>query len=79
MVSLGRLVPCHPPSSSGLLRRSSSQILSGVILEVLSEDFPEFFTADVQLVWSKLLAAVYWHVSGAYTDVGWLQVSSSAV
>uniref|UniRef100_H3BZ09 superoxide dismutase n=2 Tax=Tetraodon nigroviridis TaxID=99883 RepID=H3BZ09_TETNG len=55
------------------------KILSGVILEVLCEDFPEFFTADVQLVWSKLMATVYWHVTGAYTDVGWLQVSSSAV
>lgn len=58
---------------------SSSQILSGVMLEVLSEDFPEFFTAEVQLVWTKLMGAVYWHVTGAYTDVGWLQVSSSAV
>lgn len=49
------------------------------MLEVLSEDFPEFFTADVQTVWTKLMSAVYWHVTGAYTDVGWLQVSSSAV
>ncbi|XP_061736762.1 cytoglobin-2-like [Nerophis ophidion] len=55
------------------------KILSGVMLEVFSEDFPEFFTAEAQVVWSKLLAAVYWHVTGAYTDVGWLQVSSSAV
>lgn len=57
----------------------SFQILSGVMLEVLSEDFPEFFTAEVQVVWTKLMGAVYWHVTGAYTDVGWLQVSSSAV
>lgn len=49
------------------------------MLEVLCEDFPEFFTADVQMVWTKLMAAIYWHVTGAYTDVGWLQVSSSAV
>ncbi|XP_019732146.1 cytoglobin-2 [Hippocampus comes] len=55
------------------------KILSGVMLEVLSEDFPEFFTAEVQMVWTKLMGAVYWHVTGAYTDVGWLQVSSSAV
>lgn len=55
------------------------KILSGVMLEVLSEDFPEFFTAEVQVVWSKLMGAVYWHVTGAYTEVGWLQVSSSAV
>lgn len=56
-----------------------SQILSGVILEVLSEDYPECFTEEVQSVWTKLMAAVYWHVTGAYTEVGWLQVSSSAV
>ncbi|KAM3623435.1 uncharacterized protein V6R79_011141 [Siganus canaliculatus] len=55
------------------------KILSGVILEVLAEDFPEFFPTEVQMVWSKLMGAVYWHVAGAYTDVGWLQVSSSAV
>jgi len=61
----------HPPSTI--------QILSGVMLEVLSEDFPEFFTTEVQMVWTKLMGALYWHVTGAYTDVGWLQVSSSAV
>ncbi|XP_060918611.1 cytoglobin-2 [Labrus bergylta] len=55
------------------------KILSGVLLEVLSEDFPEYFSAEVQMVWTKLMGAVYWHVTGAYTDVGWLQVSSSAV
>ncbi|XP_038123117.1 cytoglobin-2-like [Cyprinodon tularosa] len=55
------------------------KILSGVILEVLSEDFPDFFTVEVQMVWTKLMGALYWHVTGAYTDVGWLQVSSSAV
>uniref|UniRef100_A0A3P8XU20 superoxide dismutase n=1 Tax=Esox lucius TaxID=8010 RepID=A0A3P8XU20_ESOLU len=55
------------------------KILSGVMLEVLSEDFPEYFTADVQMVWTKLMGLVYWHVTGAYTEVGWVQLSSSAV
>ncbi|KAL1006045.1 hypothetical protein UPYG_G00067170 [Umbra pygmaea] len=55
------------------------KILSGVIMEVLSEDFPEFFTADVQMVWTKLMGLLYWHVTGAYTEVGWVQLSSSAV
>ncbi|KAM9770834.1 cytoglobin-2 [Menidia menidia] len=55
------------------------KILSGVMLEVLAEDFPELFTAEVQTAWTKLMGALYWHVTGAYTDVGWLQVSSSAV
>ncbi|XP_055760454.1 cytoglobin-2-like [Salvelinus fontinalis] len=55
------------------------KILCGVMLEVFSEDFPEFFTAEVQMVWTKLMGAVYWHVTGAYTEVGWVQISSSAV
>ncbi|XP_056443206.1 cytoglobin-2 [Gadus chalcogrammus] len=55
------------------------KILSGVMLEVLSEDFPEYFPVEVQEVWSKLMGALYWHVTGAYTEVGWVQVSSSAV
>ncbi|KAJ8002060.1 hypothetical protein DPEC_G00175880 [Dallia pectoralis] len=55
------------------------KILSGVLLEVFTEEFPEFFTADVQLVWTKLMELVYWHVTGAYTEVGWVQLSSSAV
>ncbi|KAM9314918.1 cytoglobin-2 [Pholidichthys leucotaenia] len=55
------------------------KILTGVMLEVLAEDYPEFFTAEVQMVWTKLMGALYWHVTGAYTEVGWLQVSSSAV
>lgn len=57
----------------------SSQILSGVMLEVLAEDFPEYFTAEVQMVWTKLMALIFWHLAGAYTEVGWVQVSSSAV
>ncbi|CAL9700453.1 unnamed protein product [Knipowitschia caucasica] len=55
------------------------KILSGVMLEMLSEDYPECFTEEVQQVWSKLMGVLYWHVTGAYTEVGWLQVSSSAV
>lgn len=74
-----QLFSFHPMLIKNLSHLPSSQILSGVMLEVLSEDFPEFFTAEVQMVWTKLMGAVYWHVTGAYTEVGWLQVSSSAV
>ncbi|KAI2663448.1 Cytoglobin-2 [Labeo rohita] len=54
-------------------------ILSGVILEILAEDFGECFTPEVQTSWTKLMAALYWHITGAYTEVGWLKLSSSAV
>ncbi|XP_042610399.1 cytoglobin-2 [Cyprinus carpio] len=55
------------------------KILSGVILEVLAEDFGECFTPEVQTSWTKLMAALYWYITGAYTEVGWLKLSSSAV
>ncbi|KAG5853732.1 hypothetical protein ANANG_G00029350 [Anguilla anguilla] len=55
------------------------KILSGVILEVLSEDYPDCFTAEVQRAWTKLMGLLYWHVTGAYAEVGWVQLSSSAV
>ncbi|KAL4648036.1 cytoglobin [Arapaima gigas] len=55
------------------------KILSGVILEVLAEDYPDSFTPEVQRAWAKLMGLVYWHVTGAYTEVGWVQLSSSAV
>uniref|UniRef100_A0A673JBN7 superoxide dismutase n=1 Tax=Sinocyclocheilus rhinocerous TaxID=307959 RepID=A0A673JBN7_9TELE len=55
------------------------KILSGVILEILEEDFGECFTPEVQTSWTKLMAALYWYITGAYTEVGWLKLSSSAV
>lgn len=56
---------------------SLSQILCGVILEVLVEVFRDYITPEVAVAWTKLLDAVYWHVKGVYEEVGW--ASSSAV
>uniref|UniRef100_A0A4W5P7J5 superoxide dismutase n=1 Tax=Hucho hucho TaxID=62062 RepID=A0A4W5P7J5_9TELE len=53
------------------------KILTGVILEVLVKDFPDYITPEVAGAWTKLLDAVYWHVTGVYEEVGW--ASSSAV
>lgn len=55
------------------------QILSGVILEVLSEDLGDCFTDEVQMAWTKMMALLYWHITGAYQEVGWVKLSSSAV
>ncbi|XP_017337911.1 cytoglobin-2 [Ictalurus punctatus] len=55
------------------------KILSGVILEVLSEDLGNCFTDEVQMAWTKLMALLYWHITGAYQEVGWVKLSSSAV
>ncbi|KAB5584635.1 hypothetical protein PHYPO_G00109770 [Pangasianodon hypophthalmus] len=55
------------------------KILSGVILEILSEDLGDCFTEEVQTAWTKLMALLYWHITGAYQEVGWVKLSSSAV
>uniref|UniRef100_A0A3P8ZS97 superoxide dismutase n=1 Tax=Esox lucius TaxID=8010 RepID=A0A3P8ZS97_ESOLU len=44
------------------------KILSGVILEVLGEDFSDHFTPEVVGAWTKLLDAIYWHVVGVYEE-----------
>uniref|UniRef100_A0A671K1K5 superoxide dismutase n=1 Tax=Sinocyclocheilus anshuiensis TaxID=1608454 RepID=A0A671K1K5_9TELE len=56
-----------------------SLILSGVMLEILAEDFGECFTPEVHTSWTKLMAALYWYITVAYTEVGWLKLSSSAI
>lgn len=55
------------------------QILSGVILEVLGEEFPEVVTAEVAAAWTKLLATVYCSITAVYEEVGWTKLSTSAV
>ncbi|XP_076871976.1 cytoglobin-2 [Brachyhypopomus gauderio] len=55
------------------------KILSGVILEVLAEDFGECFSPEVQMAWTKVMGVLYWHITGAYQEVGWVKLSSSAV
>uniref|UniRef100_W5NMK7 superoxide dismutase n=1 Tax=Lepisosteus oculatus TaxID=7918 RepID=W5NMK7_LEPOC len=58
---------------------SVPQILSGVMLQVLAEEYSDSFTQDVQQAWTKLMGVVYWHITAAYKEVGWVQLSSSAV
>lgn len=53
------------------------KILSGVILEVLGEEFPEVVTAEVGAAWTKLLATVYSSIKATYAEVGWTELSSS--
>ncbi|CAL8273203.1 unnamed protein product [Lota lota] len=47
------------------------KILSGVILEVLGEEYPEVVTAEVAVAWTKLLATVCWKLSAVYDELGW--------
>ncbi|XP_063816487.1 cytoglobin [Pseudophryne corroboree] len=55
------------------------KILTGVILEVIAEEFAKEFTPDVQLAWSKLRIHIYSHIQETYKEVGWSQYPSNSV
>ncbi|XP_013361577.1 PREDICTED: cytoglobin isoform X1 [Chinchilla lanigera] len=49
------------------------KILSGVILEVISEECASDFPPETQRAWAKLRGLIYSHVTAAYKEVGWVQ------
>ncbi|XP_023569864.1 cytoglobin isoform X1 [Octodon degus] len=49
------------------------KILSGVILEVMSEECASDFPPETQRAWTKLRGLIYSHVTAAYKEVGWVQ------
>ncbi|XP_026180815.1 cytoglobin-1-like [Mastacembelus armatus] len=53
------------------------KILSGVILEVLGEEFPNVVTPDVAAAWTKLLATVYCSITAIYEELGWTKLSTT--
>ncbi|KAE8577020.1 hypothetical protein XENTR_v10004401 [Xenopus tropicalis] len=55
------------------------KILTGVMLEVIAEEYAKDFTPDVQLAWNKLRSHLYSHVLSAYKEAGWTQYPSNSV
>lgn len=53
------------------------QILSGVILEVLGEAYPQVMTAEVASAWTKLLAILCCSINAVYEELGWPHLSTS--
>ncbi|XP_019723947.1 cytoglobin-1-like [Hippocampus comes] len=53
------------------------KFLSGVILEVLAEEYSDVMTAEVAGAWTKLLATIYTSITTTYKEVGWTTLSSS--
>ncbi|ELW68284.1 Inactive rhomboid protein 2 [Tupaia chinensis] len=49
------------------------KILSGVILEVVAEEFANDFPPETQRAWAKLRGLICSHVTAAYKEVGWVQ------
>ncbi|XP_005993268.1 cytoglobin-2 [Latimeria chalumnae] len=55
------------------------KILSGVILEILAEEYAQHFTPEVQKAWTKLMSIICCHVTATYKEVGWGQLSNSTM
>ncbi len=53
------------------------QIVSGVILEVLGEEFSAVVTPEVAAAWTKLLATLCSSISATYKELGWNELSKS--
>ncbi|XP_026557838.1 cytoglobin isoform X2 [Pseudonaja textilis] len=54
------------------------KILTGVILEVLAEQYTkEFSVPEVQRAWAKMRSLIYTHVTAAYKEVGWMHFPNS--
>ncbi|XP_007430399.1 cytoglobin isoform X3 [Python bivittatus] len=56
------------------------KILTGVMLEVLKEEYANEFTApEVQRAWTKMRSLIYTHVTAAYKEVGWKHFPNSVI
>ncbi|XP_053148240.1 cytoglobin isoform X1 [Hemicordylus capensis] len=56
------------------------KILSGVILEVLTEEYANEFSApEVQRAWAKMKSLICTHVTAVYKEVGWVQYPNSTM
>ncbi|XP_061472304.1 cytoglobin isoform X1 [Rhineura floridana] len=56
------------------------KILTGVMLEVLAEEYANEFTSpEVQRAWAKMKSLIYTHVTAAYKEVGWVQYPNSTM
>lgn len=65
---------CSPNFSSSFF----SQILTGVMLDVLAEQYTnEFSVPEVQRAWAKMRSLIYIHVTAAYKEVGWMHFPNS--
>ncbi|KAM4663802.1 cytoglobin isoform 2-T2 [Discoglossus pictus] len=55
------------------------KILTGVMLEVIAEEYAKEFTPEVQVAWNKLRSLFYNHILETYKEAGWTQYPSNSV
>uniref|UniRef100_UPI001292FFA6 cytoglobin n=1 Tax=Lonchura striata TaxID=40157 RepID=UPI001292FFA6 len=53
--------------------------LTGVMLEVIAEEYPNDFTPEAHGAWTKMKTLIYTHVTAAYKEVGWAQYPSATL
>ncbi|RLV99192.1 hypothetical protein DV515_00009988 [Chloebia gouldiae] len=53
--------------------------LTGVMLEVIAEEYPNDFTPEAHGAWTKMKTLIYTHVTAAYKEVGWAQYPTATL
>ncbi|KAK4811920.1 hypothetical protein QYF61_017444 [Mycteria americana] len=53
--------------------------LTGVMLEVIAEEYANDFTPEVHGAWTKMKTLIYTHVTAAYKEVGWAQYPTATL
>ncbi|XP_049669164.1 cytoglobin isoform X1 [Accipiter gentilis] len=53
--------------------------LTGVMLEVIAEEYANDFTPEAHGAWTKMRTLIYTHVTAAYKEVGWAQYPTATL
>ncbi|KGL73481.1 Cytoglobin [Tinamus guttatus] len=53
--------------------------LTGVMLEVIAEEYADSFTPEMHTAWTKMKTLIYTHVTAAYKEVGWAQYPNATL
>ncbi|KFU88824.1 Cytoglobin [Chaetura pelagica] len=53
--------------------------LTGVMLEVIAEEYANDFTPEAHSAWTKMRSIIYTHVTAAYKEVGWAQYPTATL
>ena len=58
---------------------ASLQKLTGVMLEVIAEEYANDFTPEAHGAWAKMRTLIYTQVTAAYKEVGWAQYPTATL
>ncbi|KAF2985085.1 hypothetical protein EK904_010079 [Melospiza melodia maxima] len=53
--------------------------LTGVMLEVIAEEYPNDFTPEAHGAWTKMKTLICTHVTAAYKEAGWAQYPTATL